>query len=230
MIENILLLTAPLLRQYSRPPASRLDLEEGTIQGVNYEHATVSPVNISISVIESPQLQSNMQCQKTCLIVNGGFFEPDGSPTGLLIEGGRQRAPLSNRALMSGTFMVKNGLFQMIRSGDYIADPGISFAVQNGPMLVEPGPRFGIVRNDLNRQPRTIIALDRAGCAHLVVLKTPVSLFVSQYIVARVVRNISYALNLDGGPSSYIYYNDGKKQVSFGDPTIPAYFIKIALQ
>ncbi|MFA4844854.1 MAG: phosphodiester glycosidase family protein [Candidatus Margulisiibacteriota bacterium] len=171
-----------------------------------------------------------MQCQKTCLIVNGGFFEPDGSPTGLLIEGGRQRAPLSNRALMSGTFMVKNGLFQMIRSGDYIADPGISFAVQNGPMLVEPGPRFGIVRNDLNRQPRTIIALDRAGCAHLVVLKTPVSLFVSQYIVARVVRNISYALNLDGGPSSYIYYNDGKKQVSFGDPTIPAYFIKIALQ
>lgn len=230
MIENILLLTTPFILQNRRTAVSRLDLEEGIIQGINYDHATVSPENILISVVEPPQLQSNRQCQKTCLIVNGGFFEPDGSPTGLLIENSRQRAPLSNRALMSGTFMVKNGLFQMIKSRDYIADPGISFAVQNGPMLVEPGPRFGIIRNELNRQPRTIIALDRAGCAHIVVLKTPVSLFVSQYIVARVVRNISYALNLDGGPSSYIYYNDGKKQVSFGDPTIPAYFIKIAIQ
>jgi uncharacterized protein YigE (DUF2233 family) len=230
MIQNLVFNLAPFFPSSPRSAAGPIDLTEGTVQGIDYDHAVVAPGKLDISLVDQAQLQSGPQCQKTCLIFNGGFFEPDGTPSGLLIAGGTVSAPFSRRSLLSGIFAVKNGAFQIIRSGDYVSDPGISFAVQNGPLLVEPGGSFGIVKNSATRQLRTVIALDRAGSAHIIVFKTPVSLFASQFLVARLVKNLSSALNLDGGPSSYIYYNDGKNKVEFGDRSVPAYFLKINLQ
>jgi uncharacterized protein YigE (DUF2233 family) len=85
--------------------------------------------------------------------MNAGMYHRDRAPVGLLIEDGRERAPVitsdgpGNFGLLpNGVFCVLRGRFAVIESRTYAkAPPDCRHATQSGPMLVIHGdlhPRF----------------------------------------------------------------------------------------
>ncbi|MFP5394136.1 MAG: phosphodiester glycosidase family protein, partial [Gammaproteobacteria bacterium] len=115
--------------------------------------------------------------------MNGGMFEADGSPVGLLVIDGRELAPL-NRKSGAGNFYLKpNGVFALTRSGPRVVAtddyPAIAsetvHATQSGPMLVKDG-----IINPLFSPTSTSRYIRNGVCAvgstvHLVISNVPVT-------------------------------------------------------
>jgi uncharacterized protein YigE (DUF2233 family) len=83
--------------------------------------------------------------------INGGMFQEDWSPVGLLVENGVQRHPV-NRATTrvrptpnfykqpNGVFFIAKGKAGILTTDRYVKDkPKVDFATQSGPMLVIDG-------------------------------------------------------------------------------------------
>jgi Phosphodiester glycosidase len=128
--------------------------------------------------------------------LNGGYFEPDLQPSGLLIDQGREVHAASGG---SGVVVLGNRL-ELLRLKDY--RPGTdSSALQAWPFLIEPGGADGIRRDDGKRSRRSAIALDGAGRGLLVaVVRDGVSLYQLMTLCRKLGATV--ALNLDGGPST----------------------------
>jgi uncharacterized protein YigE (DUF2233 family) len=128
--------------------------------------------------------------------LNGGYFEPDLEPSGLLIDQGREVHSASGG---SGV-VVLGGRLQLVRLKDF--KPGTSSsALQAWPFLIEPGGRDGIRRDDGKRSRRSAIGLDGEGRGLMVaVVRDGVSLYQLMALCRRLGANV--ALNLDGGPST----------------------------
>jgi uncharacterized protein YigE (DUF2233 family) len=84
---------------------------------------------------------------RLAFVMNGGMYEPDLSPVGLLIERGQQQAPV-NVSPGAGNFYWKpNGVFFAGEGGVGIVEAGLfargrvraEHATQSGPMLVRGG-------------------------------------------------------------------------------------------
>jgi len=69
--------------------------------------------------------------------INGGFFQPDYRPLGLLIVDGHETNPL--RKTDWGIFMIKDQLPRIIHTQEFQYSQGISQAIQVGPRLVVGG-------------------------------------------------------------------------------------------
>ena len=91
--------------------------------------------------------------RRLAFAMNGGMYHADRSPVGLLIEGGREVAPLvttdgpGNFGLKpNGVFCVREDGFEVLTTETYAAAPPLCrHATQSGPMLVIEGtvhPRF----------------------------------------------------------------------------------------
>lgn len=92
-------------------------------------------------------LKSSGKQQKELLMaMNGGMYQPDRSPQGLSIEGGRVIHSLDT-AGGSGNFYLKpNGVFFVRNDGtcgisrtEHLPASGLRFATQSGPMLLSGG-------------------------------------------------------------------------------------------
>lgn len=79
--------------------------------------------------------------------VNAGMYQPNFSPVGLFVAGGRELVPL-NRHVGSGNFsqqpngvfLVEGGAARLITTDEYAREhPNPSLATQSGPMLVHDG-------------------------------------------------------------------------------------------
>lgn len=77
---------------------------------------------------------------------NAGIFEPDFTPTGLLVAGGKQVHPLELREGQGNFFMLPNGVFALngngtaavVEASDF--EPrGVREATQSGPLLLQRG-------------------------------------------------------------------------------------------
>jgi uncharacterized protein YigE (DUF2233 family) len=79
--------------------------------------------------------------------MNGGMYEPDFSPVGLLIEHGREQARLNTRRGTGNFYWKPNGVFfagegrvGILEAGRYLKErPRAEFATQSGPVLVTKG-------------------------------------------------------------------------------------------
>jgi uncharacterized protein YigE (DUF2233 family) len=79
--------------------------------------------------------------------MNGGMYEPDLSPVGLLIERGREQAKLNARAGAGNFYWKPNGVFfagegrlGILEANRYLKErPRAEFATQSGPVLVTKG-------------------------------------------------------------------------------------------
>jgi uncharacterized protein YigE (DUF2233 family) len=79
--------------------------------------------------------------------MNGGMYEPDLSPVGLLIEHGREQARLNTRQGAGNFYWKPNGVFfagegrvGVLEAGRYLKErPRAEFATQSGPVLVTKG-------------------------------------------------------------------------------------------
>jgi uncharacterized protein YigE (DUF2233 family) len=145
--------------------------------------------------------------------LNGGFFESDRSPTGLLVSAGKELAAFRRRG-GTGILTIRNGLAELDARDKYVRHAGLQFAVQCGPRLVEPGGAMGIASDDGKRAARTAACLRREGHELDFVFAWvrngdrdgpglfELATWLRQPLLAEDPSGCESALNLDGGPST----------------------------
>jgi uncharacterized protein YigE (DUF2233 family) len=142
-------------------------------------------------------------------VINGGYFEPDFRPSTWLVNDSVELSPKSDTS--------KGGVLALGPSGMFLgAFGGLSFkpalAVQSFPLIVEAGGLPGIHGDDGRRAARTVACLvgDRL---HLIVIAAPRGDGPTLFESAALLRaapprgfGCGVALNLDGGPSSGVWF------------------------
>jgi len=147
--------------------------------------------------------------QERCLAgVNGGYFDPDYAPIGLLIVNGKVIAPLQRAKLITGVLAAWPRGVQILRVREFWRQQKFSGAIQCGPFLVDLGQRVrGLEKMRIAR--RTFAAVGGADRAALGFC-SDVSLSELAKILAatRLAEDfkIQRAINLDGGSSSAFWF------------------------
>lgn len=124
--------------------------------GVAYQIVEISPKQIRIvwkddkgsqlrkfSVAES---YLRNRGETPLMLMNGGIFEPECVPSGLMIQNGKELHPINLKEGNGNFFLKPNGIFlisgneaKVIASEDYKPDPKITYATQSGPLLLKDG-------------------------------------------------------------------------------------------
>ncbi|HEY2802164.1 MAG TPA: phosphodiester glycosidase family protein, partial [Chthoniobacterales bacterium] len=123
--------------------------------------------NATLKVIDQPEaprrdLADVMTETKSLAGVNGGYFDPDDAPVGLLVCAGRVISPLRKAKLLSGVLAVTAKQVDIVRATNFQRRDRITFALQCGPLLVERAtPVAGL--NDTRQARRTFAAVDGNG-------------------------------------------------------------------
>jgi len=192
--------------------------DSATGERASMELALFSIKSCRLRVIDQPNeprvdLAEAMLREKCLAGVNGGYFEPDYAPVGLLISDGRMIAPLRKARLLSGVLSVANGQVRLQRTSEFAMTLKITAAVQCGPFLVDHAR--AVLRLDNSRPARrTFVAIGNARqialgfCSEVSLAQLSRILLVPE-IIAKF--KIERALNLDGGSSSAFWFaNEGK--------------------
>ena len=167
----------------------------------------------TLKVIDQPEaprreLAEVMANTKSLAGVNGGYFDPENAPVGLLVSEGRVIAPLRKAKLLSGVLAVSATRVDIVRATRFVRGDKIISAVQCGPLLVEQAaPVAGL--DDTRPARRTFASVDGNGRAAL-----GVSSAVSLAQLGRILcltnpggkLKIVRALNLDGGSSTAFWF------------------------
>jgi exopolysaccharide biosynthesis protein len=142
--------------------------------------------------------------------VNGGYFDPENVPVGLLLSDGKLIAPLRKARLLSGVLAATKGRVEILRPAEYVSRKNVVAALQCGPFLVEGGKVVAGL-NDTRPARRTFVfagGSDRAAIGFC----SSVTLAQLGEILATPELKVQRALNLDGGSSSAFWF-DGKRGV-----------------
>ena len=129
--------------------------------------------------------------------VNGGYFERDLRPSGLLIVDGRQIQAESGH---HGALVLRDGRASLSYLHDVRASETAS-VLQAWPFLIEPGGADGIRTDDGRRSRRTAFGIDTAGRG-LIVAVPDQGLSLHQLMCLCRRLGATSAVNLDGGPST----------------------------
>ena len=137
--------------------------------------------------------------------VNGGFFQPDYRPLGLIISDGKEVNPLRNADW--GIFLVQGNLPRIIHTKEYLPNGNISQALQVGPRLVVNGRELQMKKQVARRSALGITRKDK-----LILLNTDDTDVYAQDLARAFTLPESEgglecrdALTLDGGPSAQMY-------------------------
>lgn len=149
------------------------------------------------------QLQQQVLC-------NGGYFDAQGNPDGLVISGSVEqpirRGRLRNEPPYSGFLWADTaGTVHIAKTNEAPRD--VAWAIQAGPMLVENG-QSGINRST-SAACRTVVGVIRQ---RVMVFRTG-RIGLKELADWLVTAGVDNAINLDGGPSSEV-------QISIGDTVI----------
>jgi uncharacterized protein YigE (DUF2233 family) len=174
--------------------------------------ALFSTKTATLRVIDNPtsddDLAAAMRRTRGIAGVNGGYFDPQNAPVGLLISDGRMIAPLRKARLLSGVLVISGSRFQLLRPGEYSTRKNVTDALQCGPFLVDAGQIVAGL-NDVRAARRTFVLAagsDRGalGFCSAVTLKQLGQILVTPRLSADL--KIQRALNLDGGSSSAFWF------------------------
>jgi hypothetical protein len=139
--------------------------------------------------------------------VNGGYFDPQYNPIGLLIVEGTMIAPLQRARLLSGVLSVTARTVQIFRVAEFSVTQKPDAAVECGPMVVDLGKSVrGLESRKLAR--RTFAAVAAGDKAALGFCSEVTLADLSSILAMVTVPNfkIQRALNLDGGSSSAFWF------------------------
>jgi uncharacterized protein YigE (DUF2233 family) len=174
--------------------------------------ADLESVRIRAMELAKRRLDAVAEYRAAIFAVNGGYFEPDFKPSGLLIEDGRIVSDWQERG-GSGALVVR-GKRASIASDVPAETTSVELAVQCGPRLVEPGGVPGIEGDDGKRAERTAACIRRGGRELNFVIAAgpsvggagPTLYQFAAWLAAPLSPGESggcdSALNLDGGPST----------------------------
>jgi hypothetical protein len=205
--------------------ATRSKTEAGALAGLEHRHVVFdNPDNVGHAVVDLAIFPANsvaarlidnpngetalgeaMARAKCVAGVNGGYFDEDFAPVGLLIVDGRTIAPLQRARLLSGMFVATSRGMQIVRTGEFSRHADIQSAVQAGPFLVDFGrPVRGLESTREARRTFAATAANRIalGCCSEISLAQLAEILVDGVSDFKVHR----ALNLDGGSSSAFWF------------------------
>ncbi len=188
----------------------------------------------ALRIIDQPaeprsDLMKVMQREKCLAGVNGGYFDGDYEPVGLVVSGGRVIAPLRKARLLSGILSVVNGRVRLQRVAEYSRRSKVTDAVQAGPFLIDHA-RAVPGLNDSRSARRTFVA---AGAPNQIALGFCSAVSLAQLAAILAEPNVSgglkieRALNLDGGSSSAFWVGDGTKAFSISEQKTVRDFVAI---
>lgn len=155
-------------------------------------------------------------------LMNGGIFEPEGIPSGLLIQEGKELRPVNRRNGTGNFFLKPNGIFLIgnqtasIIATDEFPPKGLKilYAVQSGPLLLQRGkvhPSFNA--NSSSRLHRNGVGVTKDGKVVLAMSDFHSPKFPNLHEFARLFQSLGCddALFLDGDLSQMHSGNDLKK-------------------
>ena len=178
---------------------------------VNLDLATAAKASTTLRVVDnangSATLADAME-QTDCVVgVNGGYFDPNFAPIGLLIAGSRTIAPLQRARLLTGVLFASPSGAQIVRLREFSHREKVAAAVECGPFLVDSGrPVAGL---DGNREARrTFAAVDRSGGVLLGICSPTTLAEMATVLTADFSAHFQVyrALNLDGGSSTGFWF------------------------
>nr|MDQ2660231.1 phosphodiester glycosidase family protein [Verrucomicrobiota bacterium] len=152
---------------------------------------------------------AGMMVREHCLAgVNGGYFDPQHAPVGLLVSRGEVVAPLRKAKLLSGVVSVVNGRVRIQRPTEFSLKSKPTEARQCGPFLIDQGKAIAGL-NDTRAARRTFVVTgsgERAAlgyCTHVTLAQLG-DLLTAPALIPNF--KIQRALNLDGGSSSGFWF------------------------
>ncbi len=195
--------------------------------------AIFSAKTATLRVIDVPgantDLAAVMQRENCIAGVNGGYFDPQYAPVGLLVSGGRVVAPQQKARLLSGVVSVVNGRVQVQRSAEFSLKTKPTSARQCGPFLVDGGKAVPGLNNSREARRTFVLTMSngRAAigfCSH-VTLSRLASLLATPEIIAG--GKVQRALNLDGGSSSGFWFAGEHRPFSISEQKTVRDFLAI---
>jgi uncharacterized protein YigE (DUF2233 family) len=137
-------------------------------------------------------------------VINGGFFDENYRPLGLMIVDGTRKNPL--RKADWGVFLLRRGVPEIIHTRHYRRDPAITQALQVGPRLVVNGCPTSLKPQSSRR---SAVGLTRDGKVLLAACDSSFDFPTFAQLLCRPENDGGLAcvsaLNLDGGPSTQLY-------------------------
>jgi len=137
--------------------------------------------------------------------INGGFFNPDGSPLGLVISGGEARGSF-NSASFLGTGILDGKNVTLATRENYQRSTEL---LQTGPRLVWDGESLTGL-STTNERPRSLMIWDGKNHFGLVHTDTATLKGLSNNLKAQPLSgfDVKYAVNLDGGTSCDLWVSE----------------------
>ncbi len=183
-----------------------------TGERASIELALFATKSFTLRIIDQPaeprvDLAVAMQRAKCLAGVNGGYFDPDYKPIGLLIVDGKTIAPLQRARLLTGVLTASPGKIQILRFGEFSLRQKMNAAVESGPMIVDLGRRVaGLEATRAAR--RTFAAIGSGDRAALGFCSEVTLADLSKILTIHFAADfkIEWALNLDGGSSSAFWF------------------------
>ena len=162
--------------------------------------------------------------------VNGGYFDPEYRPIGLLIVDGKIVAPLQKARLLSGVLSSTGKKVQISRVSEFSLNQKPDAAVECGPMIVDDGKSVhGLESTKAAR--RTFAAVAATGDKAAIGFCSDVTLADLSNVLATLAIpgfKIQRAINLDGGSSSAFWFKRANGSVfSIGEQKTVRDFVAI---
>jgi exopolysaccharide biosynthesis protein len=222
----LLLLLAPLASAEWSVTSS--ETEKGSAAGIERRHvvlaeaetggeaildlALFSSKSATLRVADNPDgnedLASVMRRTRGLAGVNGGYFDPQNAPVGLVISDGKLIAPLRKAKLLSGVLVAAKNRVELLRSAEYSSRKSAANALQCGPFLVDGGAAVPGLNN--TRPARRTFVLTSGPDRFALGFCSSVTLAQMGEILATAQLapdlKVQRALNLDGGSSSAFWF------------------------
>jgi len=170
---------------------------------------------------DNEETPSIIQREKCRLAINGGFYDKESKPLGMLVAEGEQINPNFKSPLLNGyIWLTRQGAFGIT---DELPESEFKLALQSGPLLYLGGGESVLNTQNDKLSRRSLMAYLSTGEVLFMTIYDPESLFSGPKlndlpsILTRIASNEDFtvvdAINLDGGSSSV--YQD--KQYQLGE-------------
>lgn len=172
-----------------------------------------------LRVIDQPKKSTAVKMDEIAIrenamaMCNGGYFSPDDlSPSGLQIAGGRRSGVFQKGMPYGGGFVVRAGKPALYVDGEFTDTNDITELVQCCPMLVNDGKPLS-EKGGGPQARRTFLLTDNAdhwalGIANRVGLRELADILTTSGVITEF--KVMRALNLDGGPSTGLWWKDNQ--------------------
>ncbi|TMC20934.1 MAG: phosphodiester glycosidase family protein [Chloroflexi bacterium] len=180
----------------------------------------LDPKHIHLSVDYHPDqpltMNSWMKQTGAQVLINGGYFDKNYRPSGLLISDGEAHGA-SYQGFGGMLAVDASGRISLRSLGEQPYDPSeqLQQVTQSAPLLMLNGQRTQFTANSVNDR-RSVVAIDKHG--NLLFIVSPGRAFTLDELADILVSSdleLKTALNLDGGASTGFYVNThGQQQVS----------------